>query len=278
MAYYGIDVSYHQGDINWPRAAAGCIRFAFVRAGYSNGDGTVVTDTRFARNTAGATAAGLDTGLYLYTYARTPEASRDSANWLVQAAGPYLLTMPLVLDIENTNIYPALGRELSTDIALAFLQTVQDAGYYPMLYTNTYFADTYLDMERLSAFDFWVADYTEWVGYQGPFGIWQYTDRGVIDGVPTRVDLDIAYQDYPAIIRSGGWNHLPPAPGGEITVGSRVCIRAAARCYARPRRPIPQFDKLCVYTVQALSGGYALLGNHSWIALGDLCLARESAR
>lgn len=270
MAYYGIDVSYHEGAIDWTRAAAGCPRFCFVRAGYNNQDGSVTVDARFAENTEGSIEAGLDTGLYLYSYARTTEASRASALRFIEMARGYELTMPLVLDLEDVNVYQPLGREQTTRVAAVFLETLEEAGYYAMLYSNTYFANHYIDMSQLSAYDFWVADYTDWLSYTGPYGIWQYTDRGVIDGIEDRVDLNITSKDYPSIIRRAGLNHLP---GGNIKTGSRVCIRSCASVYARTGEAIPSSAKQRPYTVGCIRSSAAYLcGLKQWVYLRDLTL------
>lgn len=270
MAYYGIDVSYHEGEIDWSKAAANCLRFCFVRAGYNNQDGSITVDQRFAENAAGSIETGLDTGLYLYSYARTPEASRASALRLIEMAQDYELTMPLVLDLEDVNVYQPLGREGATAVAAAFLETVEEAGYYAMLYSNTYFANNYLNMSQLADYDFWVADYTDWLSYTGAYGIWQYTDRGVIDGIEDRVDLNITWRDYPSVIRGAGLNHLP---GSSIKKGSRVCIRSGATVYARSGADIPASVKCRLYTVGCVRGNAAFLcGLNEWVYLRDLCL------
>ena len=79
------------------------------------------------------------------------------------------------------------------------MDEVRALGYYPMLYTYTSFANSYLDMSALSGYDLWLADYRGYMGIQGA-GIWQYSSSGRMDGIAGRVDLNIAYKDYPAPI------------------------------------------------------------------------------
>ena len=269
MAFYGIDVSYYAGTIDWQKVNQNGPDFCFVRVGYANGDGTITMDSEFENNMNGIADTCIDAGLYLYSYLRTVQAAADAAGYFVSIAQAYNLTMPLVLDLEDLKVYGTLGRELTTEIALTFLGRVRDAGYYPMLYSNPNFVGLYLDMEQLSEYDFWVADYRSWIGYQGPYTIWQFTDQGVVDGIDRRVDLDIAYRDYPALIKSEGYNHLPAWL--RILPGSRVRIRSTAATYANSDVPIPPCVRRSDYTVLQVCGGTALLSCiHSWVWLQDL--------
>lgn len=269
MAFYGIDVSYYAGTIDWQRVNQNGPDFCFVRVGYANGDGTITMDGEFENNMNGISDTCIDTGLYLYSYLRTPEAAVEAAEGFLSAAQGYRLTMPLVLDLEDLNVYSQLGREQTTEIAAAFLERVQAAGYYPMLYSNPNFVSLYLDMEQLSRYDFWVADYRAWIGYEGDYTIWQYIDQGVIDGIDRRVDLNIAYRDYPTLIKRQGYNHLPAWM--RILPGSRVRIRSTAANYANREVPIPPCVRRQDYTVLQVCGSTALLSCiHSWVWLQDL--------
>ena len=269
MAFYGIDVSYYAGTIDWQKVNQNGPDFCFVRVGYINGDGTITMDSEFENNMNGIADTCIDAGLYLYSYLRTTQAAAEAADRFISIAQAYHLTMPLVLDLEDLNVYGTLGRELTTEIAQVFLGRVWDAGYYPMLYSNPNFVNLYLDMDQLSAYDFWVADYRSWIGYQGAYTIWQYTDQGVIDGIGQRVDLDIAYRDYPALIKSEGYNHLPAWM--RILPGSRVRIRSTAAYYAYSTVAIPPCVRGSDYTVLQVCGSTALLSCiHSWVRLQDL--------
>ena len=269
MAYYGIDVSHHAGTIDWQKVKVNGPDFCFVRVGYANGDGTLTMDREFENNMRGIEQTCIETGLYLYSYIRTEQAAEEAAEYVLLIAQDYNLTMPLVLDLEDTEVYGPLGKELTTAIAKAFLSKVQSAGYYPMLYSNPNFVENYLNMEELSQFDFWVADYRAWIRYTGPYEIWQYTDQGVIDGIGSRVDLNIAYRDYPALIKSGGYNHLPDWM--RILPGSIVRIRSTATVYANSTVIIPPCVRRQKYTVLKVCGKTALLSCiNSWVRLEDL--------
>ena len=196
----GIDISSHQGAVNWGKVVAD---FAILRAGWSWYDGGMNIDKRFLQNVAGAREVGVPWGAYLYAYDRTPAAARVSAERLADLLDQFQLPYPVAYDFEDTQ-YLGTGRESNTAICKAFLETLQGRGYYVMLYTYTNFAKGYLDMAGLAAYDLWIADYTGQVGWPGEYGIWQYSGSGRAPGVAGQVDLDRAYRDYPAIIRAAG--------------------------------------------------------------------------
>ena len=203
----GFDLSSHQGVVRWERVKAD---FAMIRAGWSWSQGGMNIDLRFTENAAGAQEAGIPWGAYLYAYDRTPEAAVQSAGRLAELLAAYQLPYPVAYDFEDDQ-YLTRDRGENTAICRAFLETMQQRGYYVMLYTYTNFAKGYLRMEELAGYDFWVADYTGKVGWTGPYGMWQYTAAGRMAGVTGPVDLDYAYKDYPFLIRAAGLNGF----GGE---------------------------------------------------------------
>lgn len=206
----GIDVSKYQGSIDWSKVKSAGYDFAFIRVGYCNYDGAISEgfDPYYEVNMKNAIAAGMNVGVYVYSYAKTTDAARVCANAVLEKIKPYKLTMPVAFDYEDSKTYASLGKNNNTAICKEFLQTIQNAGYYSMIYTYTSFADSYLNMSDLSAFDTWIADYRGYVGYKGSYGIWQYSSTGTVPGISGNVDMNIAYKNYPAIISgsSGGGN------------------------------------------------------------------------
>ncbi len=199
----GIDVSKWQGSIDWPRVK---VDFAILRAGIST-----ATDVRFEENYAGATAAGIPVGVYWYLKAMTVEAAHREAAACIKAISGKKLSYPVYADIEEA-AQLKLGRDKLTDIAAAFLEDVESAGYFAGLYSSKSHLETCFTAHIRERHAVWVAHYG--VGrttYTGRYGMWQYTDKGKVDGITGAVDLDIAYEDYPAIIGS------PPPP--EKSVG-----------------------------------------------------------
>lgn len=209
----GIDVSKYQGSIDWSKVKSAGYDFAFIRVGYCNYDGKISEgfDPYYEVNMKNAIAAGMNVGVYVYSYAKTTDAARVCANAVLDKIKPYKLTMPVAFDYEDSKTYASLGKNNNTVICKEFLQTIQNAGYYSMIYTYTSFADSYLNMSDLSAFDTWIADYRGYVGYKGSYGIWQYSSTGTVSGISGNVDMNIAYKNYPEIISgnsSGGSEDL----------------------------------------------------------------------
>lgn len=200
MTKNGIDVSYAQTSVDWPKVKAAGIDFAMIRVGWCYNSGALKVDKLFQSHMEGALAAGLDVGVYLYSYATTAQAARRAAKEVVEAVKPYKLSYPIAFDIEYESIYTGGSKQVNTDICKAFLDEVEAAGYYAMLYCSKDFLDSYLLPDQLTAYDKWIAQYASACTSKHAHGIWQYTGSGEVDGVTGSVDRDVAYKDYPAII------------------------------------------------------------------------------
>lgn len=205
----GIDVSYCQGAINWDKVKDAGIEFVMMRAsrGALGEEYPPAEDTTFRYNVTEATRVGIDVGVYHYMYAETVEEAREEAKFFIKTISPYKITYPVVLDVEEQS-QADLGVKKITEIAKAFLDEVNAAGYYAMLYSNKAWLTYNLDAEALSEYDLWLAQWNTVPTYKGEFGIWQYSCKGVVSGIDTYVDLDIAYKNYAKIIKKGGYNHL----------------------------------------------------------------------
>ena len=203
QTYHGIDVSYAQGKIDWQKVKSAGIQFAFVRCGYSRWDGSVKLDEQYHRNMQEAAKAGVPVGVYLYSYAKTPEAAARTAEETLTLAKDYKVEMPIVFDIED-ELYRTFSADENTAIARAFLERIAEQGYYPMLYSYKSFAETLLNMDGLKDFDFWLAHYTSQTSYTGPYTVWQYSAKGAVDGICGDVDLNWCYTDYPTLIPEEG--------------------------------------------------------------------------
>lgn len=208
MKIRGIDVSYCQTKVDWQKVKEEGIRFAMVRVGYCMNDGALKVDRMFRSHMEGAVAAGLDVGVYLYSYATSPSAAKKAAQQVLKAVEPYCLTYPIALDMEYEDIYTKGTKANNTNISAAFLQEIEKGGYYAMLYCSKDFLDSYLMPERLTAFDKWIAQYASKCTSAHKHGIWQYSGSGKVRGVAEKVDLDVAYKDYPRIIRRAKLNKL----------------------------------------------------------------------
>ncbi len=205
----GIDVSYAQGAIDWNKVKASGIQFAMLRAsrGYISDAKPMAVDKTFEYNITQATYYGVNVGVYHYLYATTIEEAREEAKFFIETIKPYRITYPVVLDIEEQ--YQAdMGKSKVTALAKAFLEEIEAAGYYGMIYANKHWLTTYIDMTALSDYEVWLAQWNTVPTYGGDFGIWQYSAKGIVSGIDTYVDLNLSYKDYAKIIKEGGYNNL----------------------------------------------------------------------
>ncbi|MDR0946795.1 MAG: glycoside hydrolase family 25 protein [Ruminococcus sp.] len=200
----GVDVSSHNGDINWEAVKDDGIDFAMIRLGYRGyGDGALNLDSEFYDNIKGAQAAGLDVGVYFYTQAVSEAEALEEAEFVIQALIGYEITYPVAIDIEITEAEDVRANEVSgemlTSVAEIFCKRIEEAEFKPMVYANIRMAYLKLDLRRLSKYDFWYAEYTD--GFTAPqfyydYQIWQYATDGRVNGIATDVDLNIAFENY----------------------------------------------------------------------------------
>lgn len=197
----GIDVSYANGTIDWEKVADAGIEWAMIRIGYCYNNGKLKVDTHFHYNIQQATAAGLNIGVYLFSYALTAQAAGVAADEVIHELGPYQIDLPLVFDIEDSSAvkYTSFSKDVNTAIIAAFLSKVDQAGYVGMIYANKSFFETNLVMSKLP-YEVWVAQWANECTYKGDYGIWQYSETGKVEGIDTFVDMNIMYKDYPALI------------------------------------------------------------------------------
>lgn len=217
----GIDVSRYQGQVDWPQVKAAGYAFAFVRLGYANGDGSIVTDPYFEKNLTGAAVAGLDVGVYLYSYIDSEDHARLAAAKVLELLAGRTLTLPVVLDYEHAAKYAAFGREKNTAICNAFMSVIAAAGYLPMFYSYTSFVNSYMDVKALNQYEgLWIANYTGKIGVDNA-AIWQHSSSGSVPGVAGRCDLNRLYCDLPRLVRekyTPGKAEFAPLSGKQLEV------------------------------------------------------------
>ena len=197
----GIDVSKHQGRINWKKVASDGVEYAFIRAGYrGSSEGTLVEDETFQANIKGAAENGIDVGIYFYTQAMTEAEAVEEAQFVLELIKDYEVQYPVVLDLEevesDTARTASMTREEYTRAALAFLDTIKNAGYTPMIYGNLKTFMIMLDLKELEEYDKWFAYYNEPVYFPYEFTIWQYTSKGKVNGIDGNVDLNVGMKVY----------------------------------------------------------------------------------
>lgn len=208
----GIDVSAHQGIINWEKVKQSGIEFAMIRAGYSTTE-----DKYLFANVTGCENNNIPYGLYLFSYALTPQDAIEEAEFLLNIIALKKLTplFPIAFDLEGdtlrymTQMKVNPTKQLINDITAAFCDRIEKAGFYCMNYTNKDFYIHWFEEPTRSKYDLWVAHWN----VTEPFlksGIWQHTSKGSVDGIQGNVDLNYSYKNYPSIIKT--MNEKTPVP------------------------------------------------------------------
>lgn len=191
----GVDVSEHQGSIDWKAVKADGIGFAYIRVGYRGSDtGVIIGDAQFKANIQGAQAAGLQMGAYFYSEAISVEEARAEAQYVLGELGSTPLDYPIAFDYEPTgndrDRIAGLSNDQMAAIAQAFCDAIQEGGRSAIVYGNA------SDLARMNAptlyqYGFWYASYTTLPSATVAFGIWQYSSQGSVAGINTLVDMDM---------------------------------------------------------------------------------------
>lgn len=195
----GIDVSHHQSEIQWTEVAASGVEFAMIRVGYRGIEtAQLYMDDRAIENLQGALAAGLKVGVYFFSQAITPEEAVEEAEYVLNLIKDYHITMPVVFDWEwvREDVRTAdVGQELLTRITDAFCARIARAGYTPMFYFNLSQGQDMLFLDRLTAYDFWLAMYRDRMDYPYKLKMWQYTCEGTVPGIKGAVDVNLYFPE-----------------------------------------------------------------------------------
>lgn len=191
MSLKGIDVSEHQGIIDWAKVAKDGIDFVIIRAGY--GRELSQKDRYFERNYAGAKAAGIKVGAYWYSYANSVTKSEQEAKTCLKVLEGKKFELPIFFDQEYEKSILALSNKTRTDIVLKFLETVKATGRKVGLYSSTNFITTKLQANRLTAYPLWLAEYGSKLHYTVNVWAWQYTSKGRVSGIKGNVDCNHGY-------------------------------------------------------------------------------------
>lgn len=211
----GIDVSSHQGLIDWAKVKAAGIEFAIVRAGY--GQYSTQVDAKAHQNVFGALGAGLHVGVYWFSYATTPEEAKAEADLCADTIEKYKgqLDFPVYFDYEyDSEIYSKQKgvtptQALRESLAKAFCEEIESHGWRAGVYTNNDYLRNRWRLDVLKQWEIWLADYTG--GPDVACGMQQTSSTGSVNGISGDVDMNTAFVDYPSLIRNEGWNGFTAA-------------------------------------------------------------------
>ena len=222
MVRDGIDVSQYQGEIDWERVK-NHIDFAILRCGYGQ-DIPGQDDPTFKRNADECTRLGIPFGVYLYSYATDEKAALSEARHVIRLIKDYQMEYPIYLDLED----PRVGRLSNEQIernCRVWADELTRHNYFPGFYASYYWWTAKLTGALFTRYTKWVARYAEELGAEG-YDMWQYTDKGFVEGINAPVDRDYAYRDFPAEIKEAGLNNFdttqPDKPADQYQVGDHV--------------------------------------------------------
>ena len=197
----GIDVSKHNGSINWSKVKDAGIKFVIIRAGY----GSSTVDEKFEEYIKGAIKQDLGIGIYWFSYAISEEKAKKEAIKCMEVIKPYKehINYPVFYDFEYDSVRYAkkqgvsINKTKATAFAYAFLKEINEGGYIPGLYTNIDFSNNYFFKNIQREYDLWIAQYSSRSTYSGPHVMWQYSESGRVPGISGNVDMNYCYKKYP---------------------------------------------------------------------------------
>lgn len=192
----GIDVSQHNGMIGWDKVkSSGQVDFAILRCGFGRENSRQI-DRQFERNYAECTRLGIPVGVYHYSYALSPEDAEKEAEFCLKLIKGKRFQMPVWYDIEEKS---HLERGCCDDIAKAFCDKLEAAGYFAGVYTFDSFAKTNLTDKTKRRYAMWIARIGSAPRFS-PYGIHQYSWVGRVKGISGNVDMNRCVLDYPKVI------------------------------------------------------------------------------
>lgn len=208
----GIDVSDHQNYINWNDVAASGIDFAYIRVGWRGyTEGGLYQDDYFEYNIKSATELGLDVGVYMFSQAVSVQEAFEEANFVLDRISNYNVTLPIVFDWEKVQDSNARTADLTmstrTDCAVAFCETIKNAGYEPCVYFNRNIGYYGYDLTRLTDYEFWFSLPEQgFPNFYYACDMWQYSFNETVPGIEGPTDMNLRFIPKPV-----------PTPAPEAT-------------------------------------------------------------
>lgn len=191
----GVDVSAHQEEIDWEAVAASGVEFVMIRVGYRGYETGLLQPDAYAQiNYAGAKAAGLKVGAYLFSQAVSRKEAMEEARFAVEQMRGWELDLPLVYDWERVKAgtrTEGVDARTITDCAIGFCKMAEALGYETMVYFNPHHGRNYFYLHELEDYPFWLAYYTDKMDYPYHFEMWQYTDSGYVPGIEGGADINL---------------------------------------------------------------------------------------
>ena len=201
-----IDVCRYQGTIDWEQVKNKVGGAMLKTVSTNKSFGGIYIDPTFERNYQECNRLGIPVGVYYYTYAQTPERVTEELAKLREALTGKTFELPVTVDVGDNKLKPLSGDALPV-LVISAAEALENWGLYAMVYTYTSYSNTELNMDRLAAYDLWIADYR---GKRPArkHGMWQYTSTGSLPGINGDVDMNHVYKNYPSIIKRAGLTRM----------------------------------------------------------------------
>lgn len=233
MRKYGIDVSEHNGNINWDLVKSSGVEFAIIRSSW----GHFQEDLKFRRNIAECNRIGMPYGLYHYSYVSNEAEMVQEANGFIALCKSCNPTYPCYIDMEDADGWKSrmgVSNALNIKVCEYTCDALEKAGFYAGIYANLDWLRNKINSRSLDRFDKWVAQWSQACTYDGTYGMWQYSSDGSVSGSSARTDVNYAYIDYPSVIGGGAKPEepapTPPTPqqNEKYVAGYPVCTNTLA--------------------------------------------------
>ena len=230
---YGIDLSKHNGRVDFKKVKEQGVKFVILRCGYASLSNrkNLYKDEKFEEYYKGAKEQGLKVGVYFYSRCNTTATALNEAKFILSTIKGKEIDYPVWLDVEDVSTLKSVTRETMTNVIITCLNYIQSQGYYVGMYTGAYILKDYLVENKLTSYDKWIAQWSKNCTYKGSYGMWQFGGETNIlkspkvQGVSSAsCDQNYALIDYAKIIRARGLNGLS-AGGFKGTTTANLNVR-----------------------------------------------------
>ncbi len=226
-AKLGIDVSKWNKEIDWEEVKNAGVEFAIIRCGYRGASsGALVIDPLYETNIKGAIDAGIPVGVYFFTQAVNEIEAVEEASMVIHLIEDYDVDYPVFLDSESAGgdgRADGLDAEERTNVHKVFLETIESAGYETGIYGSRNWLNDRVQMDKISRYNTWLAEYAEVPAYEEYYHMWQYTSKGTVPGISTNVDLNLCYMNIDTSIDhskwAAGYSGVVNGDSGNVPVG-----------------------------------------------------------
>lgn len=216
----GIDVSEHNGKIDWQKVKNDGIDFAIIRCGYGQ-DMESQDDDYWEYNVSECERLGIPYGVYLYSYANTLAKAESEARHVLRLLQGHSPSYPVYYDLED-NITLALTDDMKAQVAKTFCDVISGSGYQIGIYSNLDWWTNHLTDSVFDSWSRWMAQWNDTCTYDGEYDMWQCTSTGKVDGISTNVDLNFWIEEENSDNSDDNNSGETGGEGGQIAYSTHV--------------------------------------------------------